>query len=280
MNKRESRRALMRARAQIRKSQRAKPRRMPRQLPPRAIEREYARELVRIAKHTRKALEPLMLALPSIMSNVRASNARLDAGPATRAVSLLRRVKKRLVIDQKDLRKIAKKFANRTEKYATKQLTKQVIAAVGADPFVGNPGLLVSAKEIFQHENVALMENLGAKTFSEIEGIVFRGVASGTGALDIQREIRKRVAISERRAKVIARDQINTLYGAVNKAKQESVGISRFIWRTSHDERVRDEHIEIDGQEFDWATGHPIEGIPGSPINCRCYASPVLDGLL
>jgi len=50
------------------------------------------------------------------------------------------------------------------------------------------------------------------------------------------------------------------------------------IWMTSGDERVRDEHAEIDGEMVDWDNTftnglqfpRDPEGEPGSTINCRC----------
>jgi hypothetical protein len=51
------------------------------------------------------------------------------------------------------------------------------------------------------------------------------------------------------------------------------VSASRFVWRTSRDERVRDEHDDLDGESFAWESP-PAEGIPGEAINCRCSAEP------
>jgi SPP1 gp7 family putative phage head morphogenesis protein len=80
----------------------------------------------------------------------------------------------------------------------------------------------------------------------------------------------------EGRAKVIARDQINKLNGQLNEARQRNIGIDRWIWRTSRDERVRDEHAALDGQTFTW-NDPPSEGIPGEPVQCRCVAEAVID---
>jgi SPP1 gp7 family putative phage head morphogenesis protein len=45
------------------------------------------------------------------------------------------------------------------------------------------------------------------------------------------------------------------------------------------DERVRDEHEGLDGEQFDY-DDLPSEGLPGEPIQCRCYAEPVLSAIL
>ena len=86
-------------------------------------------------------------------------------------------------------------------------------------------------------------------------------------------EVRYRV--SKSKAKLIARDQTGKLYGEINQARQDEAGITSYIWRTSMDERVRDEHAEREGQEFEWCAP-PDDGHPGIPIQCRCEAEPVL----
>jgi SPP1 gp7 family putative phage head morphogenesis protein len=92
-------------------------------------------------------------------------------------------------------------------------------------------------------------------------------------------EIGRRFEVSESRAALIARDQVGKFYGALNAARQQDVGITHFLWRTANDERVRPEHIELNGERFAWSKP-PAEGMPGQPINCRCYADPDVGALL
>lgn len=78
------------------------------------------------------------------------------------------------------------------------------------------------------------------------------------------------------RAKLIARDQTSKMNGAFNQARQTSLGIDRYVWQTSGDERVREEHQANDGQVFSW-NDPPATGHPGEDINCRCVAVPYFD---
>jgi hypothetical protein len=72
----------------------------------------------------------------------------------------------------------------------------------------------------------------------------------------------------ENHANLIARDQISKLNGQLNKTRQTSAGISKFV--------VRDEHEALDGRTFGWEEG--AGGlIPGEPINCRCWGEAVID---
>ena len=74
------------------------------------------------------------------------------------------------------------------------------------------------------------------------------------------KEVERIGDVTESRAKLIARDQTSKMNGAFNEARQTSLGIDRYVWQTSGDERVREEHQANDGQVFSWndppATGH------------------------
>ena len=80
----------------------------------------------------------------------------------------------------------------------------------------------------------------------------------------------------EKHANLIARDQISKLNGQLNKVRQTSAGITKFVWRTQKDDRVRPRHRQLHGKEFGWEEG--ADGtIPGEPINCRCWGQAVID---
>ena len=72
----------------------------------------------------------------------------------------------------------------------------------------------------------------------------------------------------------LTRDQTNKQVGGLSRLRQGQLGISRFIWRSVQDQRVRSSHADFDGQTYDWAQAP--EGGPGMPIQCRCTAEPAL----
>lgn len=92
---------------------------------------------------------------------------------------------------------------------------------------------------------------------------------------DIRDLLLDRGNVSESRAELIARDQTLKLNGAIAKANQEASGITRYMWSTSKDERVRPTHRALEGQVFAWASPPPV-GHPGQDFQCRCVAMPVL----
>ena len=131
----------------------------------------------------------------------------------------------------------------------------------------------------FATENARLIRNLTGTLLEDVEGSIARGFRRGRLTRDISAEIQQRVGVARRRANLIARDQIASLNGELTQVRQATMGVTRYTWRSSRDELVRDTHEEFDGQVFTWATGSP-EGHPGEPINCRCVAEPVLDELI
>lgn len=84
----------------------------------------------------------------------------------------------------------------------------------------------------------------------------------------------------EGRMKVIAQHQLSTLHAGVQRERATALGVSEFVWRSQGDDKVRDEHRAADGQIYTYADGHPTEGLPGEPVNCRCWAESVIPDAL
>lgn len=125
--------------------------------------------------------------------------------------------------------------------------------------------------------NVALIKDIPDKYLLRVRDIVDKNVSGGMRFEGIIAEIQAEAGIGERRAALIARDQTSKMNGAFNEARQTSLGISKYRWQTSGDERVRESHAENDGQVFEWGNPPPDTGHPGEDINCRCVAVPVFD---
>lgn len=124
--------------------------------------------------------------------------------------------------------------------------------------------------------NVQYMRN-AARTYADDVAEIMNDPATwGKRVEDIAKDIQERSGVSESKAELIARDQTLKLNGAINKTRQENAGVTKYIWNTSHDERVRESHRELDGQTFSWSDP-PEPGHPGEDIQCRCIAIPIFD---
>lgn len=290
--------------------------RMPKQRWPRLIEVEYAKAMISQLDRARGALSELFAKLVTLVEKARASRKvdrrdsmdvgctvtqllplkyriidgvdtsvyyypRYDAGESDELAAIMARVRNRLAqaVDPVSVKELAQKFAERTQSTQRVALGAQVKAALGADVFASDKKI-PDIRDQFVGENVSLITSIPGNVVNEVEGLVSRAFTNATPHEELARQINERFNVGESRARLIARDQIGKLYGATNAYRQQELGITSFIWRTSGDERVRDEHAALEGEEFQYPEGAPEEGIPGEPIQCRCSAEPVFGDLL
>lgn len=175
--------------------------------------------------------------------------------------------------------------ASDTAKFNAKQVNKQLEAIVGVD-VVGAEPWLAPMLDAFARENVALIKTISQGAFSRIERDLTRQIADGERWEDMSASIQETLGVAESDANRIARDQIGKLNGDLARVRQTDLGIDSYVWRTVHDNRVRDAHAERDGETFQWdePPGDPSDpadyGHPGESIQCRCYAEPDIKALL
>lgn len=159
----------------------------------------------------------------------------------------------------------------------------------------------------FTSQNASLIGKLSEESIANIEGEIQRGLQSGLRVESIREGVLNQVDVSFNRAKLIARDQVAKFNSQLTQLRQESLGVSRYVWRTSRDERVRGRpgglyassrptHWALEGKECSWsdatiyydadgeersrASIQAVELHPGQDFQCRCTAEPVLDELL
>ena len=137
---------------------------------------------------------------------------------------------------------------------------------------------LVQLYEKKRDDSIKLVEN-AQRVYSDQVREVFSDPANfGLRVEELQAKLVERGNVSESRAELIARDQTLKTLGGINEVRQREAGVNSYTWSTSNDERVRDEHAELEGQVFSW-DNPPEEGNPGQPIQCRCVAVPYIDEL-
>lgn len=150
----------------------------------------------------------------------------------------------------------------------------------------------------FTKENVDLITNIQQSTFNDIDGIVNRGIKQGLSAKTIEDQIlqgtdlkKGRFKNTRTRAQLIARDQVDKLNGQLTQLRQTGAGLTRYVWRTMIDERVRVAHNALEGRICQWENMNVYKntpeggwfnrssiggfiGHPGQDYQCRCYAEP------
>lgn len=257
--------------------------RMPRQQQPDAIRLAYFAALLKVMGTLRELVrEKLEPELPHLVE--RAALARADSVARLDETSSLNKIIDAIAEEwfatftNEQLAELVGTFATRTADFQREQLAKQFKARLGIDIYRSEPWLAPKIAD-FTSENAALIKSVAQRHLSDLETKVAAGLREGQRWEDLATLIEDRYGVAESSAKLVARDQVGKLYGDLNATRQQSLGVTSFVWRSMKDNRVRDEHELLDGETFEWSDP-PEEGQPGEPINCRCFADPVLDELL
>ena len=125
--------------------------------------------------------------------------------------------------------------------------------------------------------NIQLIKSIRTQYLDKVQNAVMQAMVQGTLNKDLAEQLKKLGKDVESRAMLIARDQSSKLNAALTRARHEDVGVTKYMWSTSGDERVRDSHAEKDGQIFEYANPPADTGHPGHDVNCRCVAIAVFD---
>lgn len=260
---------------------------------PKSIQVAYYAHLKKILKGAKSLIDSKLIpVLPMLMerNNPAAYRKRLDGGffgpppgffedalpPGKRVNHIIEAVKNQhsKMTQQKPLERIASQVGNLVAQHNERQLGMLGVKP----PLKGTP----KAVAAFTAENVSLIRTIPAQYFADIEKTVHQAMAQGLRHESLVSGLQERYGVAESRAKLIARDQVLKFQGSMNKLRQTNAGISKYIWRTVEDERVRSVHDDFDGETYDWndppGDGSPEEGThPGTAINCRCFADPVIE---
>lgn len=196
--------------------------------------------------------------------------------------------------DKRRLERIATDAALKIDSQNRKQFRNVVKTVLKVDPIMSEPWLMDKVST-FVKQNVSLIKTIPAESLSDIEQMIYRDAERKLSPQEMKKKIQEQFELSESRAELIATDQVLKFNGSLTEARQTGLGVKRYIWRTSDDQRVRGRpgglypnarpsHWALDGKVFDWddppESGTKGEHLhPGQPIRCRCYAEPVLDDL-
>lgn len=125
--------------------------------------------------------------------------------------------------------------------------------------------------------NVQLIKSIRSQYLDKVQNAVMQAMVKGTLNKDLATQIKALGQTTEKRAMFIARDQSSKLNAALTQARHEDIGIKKYMWSTSLDERVRDSHADKEGLIFEYTNPPADTGHPGHDFNCRCVAIPVFD---
>lgn len=257
--------------------------RLPKPLQPDLIRGFYSAQLLQALAPLKRATEAAVYpVVPALLEAVRAEKERADSGEASRARAAVELAKQHFFDNFRDLKGLASQVGKQTSDFQKTQLQRQLRAAVSVEVPIRD-AKLGPKLEMFTERNVALIRTIPERYFSEVQGLVLDAVEQGRRWESLADDLEDRFSVSQSRAQLIARDQVGKFYGALAQSRQTDLGISSYIWRTVGDTRVREEHVDREGEEFQWddpPAEDDTDGHPGDPINCRCWAEPNLAAVL
>jgi len=123
--------------------------------------------------------------------------------------------------------------------------------------------------------------------FTQKETLILRQkaediVLSGTRAKDFTKIIEERFAVSTKKAKFLAKQEISLLTSKYKQVKYESVGVSKYKWSISN-VRTRPDHRALNGKIFSFDdppisnTSTGARNNPGEDFGCNCQAIPIIE---
>ncbi|WP_017903592.1 minor capsid protein [Pseudomonas asplenii] len=168
---------------------------------------------------------------------------------------------------------------------ALKRSERDIKKSAGIDVFSGSKTMQDYLHASAQ-QNAQLIKSIPAKYLEEVQTLVMANMRSGMRPGYIESALQEQFGVTQRRAKMIARDQTSKIQGELAEKQQKDAGFEYFEWVDSDDRRVRHRHREIADKVtaygkgiYRWdnlplsSDGKPIK--PGSDYQCRCIARPV-----
>lgn len=127
------------------------------------------------------------------------------------------------------------------------------------------------------------IKNWQPEQIERLRRMVERIQTTPTDNSSLRDEIMKEWNVSANKAQFLARQETSLFFSKLSMNRAAASGVRRYRWSTSHDERVRERHKELNGTihsvddppVVDLKTGRRAH--PGADFNCRCAAIWVLE---
>lgn len=259
---------------------------------PISIEREYLRFLNLYANAYNKLLrDGLADIMPGMKEIAGQEQLRVDDF-ADDISKLFKFVNSKMAVRFTDevLRRAAKSMVGKSSKYSKKQLAKIIDKhdegkELHIEPLLTDRGMNPYFQNIVE-QNVSLIKSIPEYSQTRMKETLIAMLTKDATNKEIQAVLMKGFKLTKGRAAFIARDQVGKLNGSLEQHRQRQLGITRYIWRTSEDARVRKDHEKLDGKTFYWnkppvvdrATGR--RGNPKEDFQCRCWAEPIIEDII
>ena len=193
-------------------------------------------------------------------------------------LSMAGRVRRKLLkqFDGERLDKMVDEYIGKVDKRNKAEFYRRTEKSIGIsrEELEATEGLTFQINA-FKAETQQWVKKMRDDTLQQWTSNTLRQMAEGKGLPEILKQFDGMVEQRRGHAKMVARTQIATFNSLTSKARAQNLGITKAIWKTAADERVRSSHASRDGKEFDLSEGlyDSSDGktlLPGTDYQCRC----------
>lgn len=234
---------------------------------PMSLEREYARELV---KYVRKVRDICKRHIPAMVDAAMWNAIHADDWTEEQTEEIDNEI---TAEEEAAIMAIILAMFNRVKTFNRRQQESIFRSVFGAIPKEISKEDYEKIKQIWVNQNIELIHSIDRRTLESIrytlsENII-RAVDRKILVEELADSIMRMADVNEKRAALIACDQVGKLNSQLAQLEQMNQGVDSYIWVTMGDSRVRPAHAERAGKRFYW-NNPPSDGHPGWPIRCRC----------
>lgn len=251
---------------------------------PLMIEKQYEREKVAEVNEAAKLIkDELIPQIPAMTVEVESGDSRQDTYVEDfEAIIAGIKLKFAQIVTKRKVESDAEVMANNVDNRNAQIFDMQVKQVTGVQPFRSEPWLQGTLSNSVS-QNVSLITTLHEDYFKDVEFETLNGLERGLSTREIAKNIQKKTGAAKNRARLIAQDQVSKLNSNLASRRASDLGVKRFRWSTSSDERVRASHRALNNKIFTYKDGANVDGeshvLPGQPIRCRCVAIPIISSI-
>lgn len=251
--------------------------------PSRRLRDEYTQELVKLV--TQMNNEVINAVLEVYLSKRDATGIARDSNPIEQIALIIKRIRDKwaYIIDKKS-RKLAQWLAEASNQDADNTLNRLLKRAGDIERFFPKSKPIESILSAVIETNVSYIKNLQAKSYTDIEFLVYDTIMNGRTKKDLYEGLQKHKGVTKRRAKYIANDQVRKATQTLGDQKAMDLGVEEAVWWHSgagKEPRKSHQKAGVDRLVFNIKKGAYIDGEyikPGQLPGCKCgqrYILPV-----
>lgn len=249
---------------------------------PHLLENEYGKQL---EQYVSQAYKMVLITLRELKQSYNMA-IRLDSVD-DELQNIIKICELQISIKIKDFIKKVIKKAKQINAFNNRAIEQSLASTVKKSLSIPVSKTMEQSMQFFVSDNVRLIKSINQELLGQVQEIVYSGVRRGVGFASLAEEFGKAFTISKKRAKLIARDQINKLNADLTRHRHLMLGIDNYKWSTAKDERVRTSHEVLEGKicsyidisvykdklDDSWNSRKLIGATlshPGQDVLCRC----------